>query len=75
MENYEIEGPAIYAPSLGETYRVSGYPTVYVLNGDREIVAAHSGEAPGGAAVSLRGGALGSPGVARLAIDSGGARG
>ena len=48
MENYEIEGPAIYAPSLGETYRVSGYPTVYVLNGDGEIVAAHSGEAPGG---------------------------
>ena len=46
MENNVIEGPAIYAPSLGETYRVFGYPTVYVLNGDGEIVAARSGEAP-----------------------------
>ena len=47
VERYGIEGPAVYQPSLGDTYRVSGYPTTYVLNGDGEVVAAHSGEAPG----------------------------
>ena len=47
VERYGIEGPAVYQPSLGDTYRVSGYPTTYVLNGDGEMVAAHSGEAPG----------------------------
>lgn len=46
VEHHGIEGPAIYQPSLGPTYRVSGYPTTYVLNGDDEVVAAHSGEAP-----------------------------
>lgn len=46
VESYEIEGPAIYDPSLGQTYQVTGYPTVYVLNGDGKMVAAHSGEAP-----------------------------
>ena len=46
VERYGIEGPAIYQPSLGDTYQVSGYPTTYVLNGDGEVVAAHSGEAP-----------------------------
>lgn len=46
VEEYGIEGPAVYQPSLGQTYQVSGYPTTYVLNGDDEVVAAHSGEAP-----------------------------
>jgi thiol-disulfide isomerase/thioredoxin/uncharacterized membrane protein YphA (DoxX/SURF4 family) len=45
VERYDIKGPAIYQPSLGTTYRVSGYPTIYVLDGDDEVVAAHSGEA------------------------------
>jgi hypothetical protein len=75
VESYGIEGPEIYDPSLGETYRVSGFPTVYVLNGGGEIIAARAGEAPGEVLRSLRGGALGLPGGARLAIDSGGARG
>ena len=75
VENYEIVGPAIYDRSLGDAYRVSGYPTVCVLNGDGEIVA-HSGEAPRKRPrspfeevswVYMEG--------ARLAIDSGGARG
>ncbi len=60
MEDYGIEGPAIYDPSLGQTYRVSGYPTVYVLNGGGETRRAHSGEDAGEvAAVPLRGGASG----------------
>lgn len=46
VERYGIEGPAIYRPSLGNAYRVSGYPTTYVLNGGGEVVAAHAGEAP-----------------------------
>ena len=46
VEEYDIESPAVYQPSLGETYRASGYPTTYVLNENNEIVAAHSGEAP-----------------------------
>ena len=46
VERYDIAGPAVYQPSLGSTYQVSGYPTTYVLNGDDEVVAAHSGEAP-----------------------------
>ena len=46
VEQYGITGPAVYRPSLGSTYQVSGYPTTYVLNGDGEVVAAHSGEAP-----------------------------
>ena len=48
VEQYGITGPAVYRPSLGSTYQVSGYPTTYVLNGDGEVVAAHSGEAPRG---------------------------
>lgn len=46
VEDYDIESPAIYEPQLGQEYNVSGYPTVYVLNSDNEVVAAHSGEAP-----------------------------
>jgi thiol-disulfide isomerase/thioredoxin len=46
VEEYDIESPAVYQPSLGEAYRASGYPTTYVLNENDEIVAAHSGEAP-----------------------------
>jgi thiol-disulfide isomerase/thioredoxin len=46
VDRYDIEGTAIYQPSLGSTYRVSGYPTTYVLNSEEEVVASHSGEAP-----------------------------
>lgn len=46
VERYDIASPAVYQPSLGSIYQVSGYPTTYVLNGDDEVVAAHSGEAP-----------------------------
>lgn len=46
VEEYDIESPAVYQPSLGETFRISGYSTSYVLNENDEIVAAHSGEAP-----------------------------
>ncbi len=46
VEEYDIESPAVYQPELGAEYNVSGYPTVYVLNGENEVVGAHSGEAP-----------------------------
>lgn len=46
MEQYNIQSPAVYEPSLGAEYQVSGYPTVYVPAGNAEIVAANSGEAP-----------------------------
>ena len=46
VDRYDIAGPAVYRPSLGSTYQVSGYPTTYVLNSEDKIVAAHSGEAP-----------------------------
>ena len=45
---YGIEGPATYAPSLGPTYRVSGYPTIYVVDRNNYIIAAHAGETPKG---------------------------
>lgn len=48
VETYDIESPAIYQPELGGEYNVPGYPTVYVLNGEDEVVGAHSGEAPRG---------------------------
>jgi thiol-disulfide isomerase/thioredoxin len=48
VERYDIESPAVYEPSLGTDYRVSGYPTVYVLNKENEVIGAHSGEAPRG---------------------------
>lgn len=46
VDRYGIGGPAVYQPSLGHTYQVSGYPTIYILDGDKKVVAAHSGEAP-----------------------------
>lgn len=48
VQSYGIEGPAVYEPSLGQEYQVSGYPTVYVLDGNGEVVAANSGETPRG---------------------------
>lgn len=45
-DEYDIESPAVYEPSLGPRYGVSGYPTVYVLDGNDEVVGAHAGEAP-----------------------------
>lgn len=45
VEEYDIESPAIYQPELGDEYNVSGCPTVYVLNGEDEVVESHSGEA------------------------------
>ncbi|QYJ16233.1 Thiol-disulfide oxidoreductase ResA [Rubrobacter xylanophilus DSM 9941] len=46
VEAYGIQGPAIYDPALGRTYRVTGTPTVYVVDRSGRIVGAHSGEAP-----------------------------
>jgi thiol-disulfide isomerase/thioredoxin len=46
VQEYGIESPAVYEPSLGPEYGVSGYPTTYVLDGDNRVVGAHSGEAP-----------------------------
>jgi thiol-disulfide isomerase/thioredoxin len=46
VKEYDIESPAVYEPSLGSEYGVSGYPTVYVLDEDNRVVGAHSGEAP-----------------------------
>lgn len=46
MKQYNVQSPTVYEPSLGAEYQVSGYPTVYVLDGNAEIVAANSGEAP-----------------------------
>ena len=48
VEQYDIESPAVYEPALGPEYRVSGYPTSYVLDEDNEVIGAHSGEAPRG---------------------------
>jgi hypothetical protein len=42
----ELESPAVYEPSLGPEYGVSGYPTTHVLDEDNEVIGAHSGEAP-----------------------------
>lgn len=46
VNNYGIEGPAIYEPSLASDYGVSGFPTSYVLDGDRNVVKASAGEVP-----------------------------
>ena len=46
MDNYDISSPAVYEPSLGAEYQVAGYPTVYFIDANGEIVAANSGEAP-----------------------------
>ena len=46
VERYDIQSPAVYEPSLGQEYGVSGYPTTYVLDQSNEVIGAHSGEAP-----------------------------
>ncbi len=46
VERYDIESPTVYDPSLGPEYRVTGYPTVYVLDRNNEVVGATAGEAP-----------------------------
>jgi thiol-disulfide isomerase/thioredoxin len=46
VDRYDIQSPAVYDPDLGQRYQITGYPTVYVLDGNGEIVAANSGEAP-----------------------------
>ncbi|CAN5776759.1 TlpA disulfide reductase family protein [soil metagenome] len=46
VDEYDISSPAIYEPSLDSKYQVSGYPTVYFIDGKGEVVAANSGEAP-----------------------------
>ncbi len=46
VERYDIQSPAAYNPDLGQRYQLTGYPTVYVIDGNGEIVAANSGEAP-----------------------------
>jgi thiol-disulfide isomerase/thioredoxin len=46
MDECQIPSPAVYEASLGVEYQVSGYPTVYFVDGSGEIVAANSGEAP-----------------------------
>lgn len=46
VSQYGIKSPALYNPSLGSTYNVSGYPTVYILDGNNEVVFANAGEAP-----------------------------
>lgn len=46
VDEYGIEGPAVFDPSLGEPYSVTSTPTNYILDADNEVVAAHAGEAP-----------------------------
>jgi thiol-disulfide isomerase/thioredoxin len=46
VNKYNIDGPAAYDPSVGSTYQASGYPTIYLIDGNDQIVAAHSGEVP-----------------------------
>lgn len=46
VERYDIQSPAAYNPDLGQRYQLTGYPTVYVLDGNGKVVAANSGEAP-----------------------------
>jgi thiol-disulfide isomerase/thioredoxin len=46
VDEYGIEGPAAFDPSLEEPYNVTGTPTNYILDADNEVVAAHAGEAP-----------------------------
>lgn len=43
VDNYDIQGPAVYDPSLAETYNVTAYPTNYFVDGGGEVVAAHRG--------------------------------
>ncbi len=46
VTRYGIKGPVAYDPSLGSTYQASGYPTIYVIDKNKKITAANSGEVP-----------------------------
>ena len=46
VNKYDIAGPAAYDPSVGSTYHASGYPTIYLIDGNDQITAANSGEVP-----------------------------
>lgn len=46
VNHYDIKGPAAYNPALGERYKVTGTPTIYILNKNDKIVAANTGEVP-----------------------------
>ena len=45
-DEYGISSPAVYKPEVGTSYGVSGYPTVYVLDGKDQVVGATAGEVP-----------------------------
>ena len=46
VEDYDTSSPAVYEPSLGQKYGVSGHPAAYASDGSAEEVGAHTGEAP-----------------------------
>lgn len=46
VERHGIEGAAVYEPWLGQAYQVGAYPTIYVLDADGRIAAAHQGVVP-----------------------------
>lgn len=46
VENFDISSQTVYQPELAQEYSVTGYPTVYVLDGENRVVGSHSGEAP-----------------------------
>lgn len=46
VEDFDISSPTLYQPDLAREYDVTGYPTVYILDGQNRVVGAHSGEAP-----------------------------
>ncbi|MGI9047942.1 MAG: TlpA family protein disulfide reductase, partial [Rubrobacteraceae bacterium] len=48
VNTYYIKGPAAYDPAVGRTYKVSGTPTIYVLDKNGKIVASNTGETPAG---------------------------
>jgi thiol-disulfide isomerase/thioredoxin len=48
VEEYGIQGEALYQPSLGQTYQVTSYPTTYIIDAEGQIVGANSGETPKG---------------------------
>ena len=48
VNTYDIKGPAAYDPAVGREYKVSGTPTIYVLDKNDKIVASNSGETPAG---------------------------
>jgi hypothetical protein len=46
VNKYNIVGSAAYDQSVGRTYQASGYPTIYLIDGNDQITAANSGEVP-----------------------------